>query len=51
MGGTPIADFLHGGPYSGLSTQLLVTHAYGGALQFSDDARAWRVTSIISSRA
>jgi outer membrane receptor protein involved in Fe transport len=36
--GQPVPDFLHGGPYSGLSTQLLTTHAYGLSGQFSDDA-------------
>ena len=34
-GGQPVADFLHGGPYSGLSIQTLVAHGYGGSLQVS----------------
>jgi iron complex outermembrane recepter protein len=38
VNGQSVPDFLHGGPYSGLSTQLLTTHAYGLSGQFSDVA-------------
>lgn len=34
-GGAPIADFLNGGPYSGLSRQATDSNAYGGSLQAS----------------
>lgn len=37
-GQQPIPDFLHGGPYSGLSTQTLVTHAYGAAAEVGETA-------------
>jgi iron complex outermembrane receptor protein len=33
VGGTPIGDFLNGGPYSQLDTQNTITHAYGLAAQ------------------
>ncbi len=33
QGGRPVADFLNGATYSGLSVQTLVTHAYGASMQ------------------
>jgi hypothetical protein len=35
-GGALVPDFANGGPYSGLSTQSLNAHAYGGSLQMTD---------------
>ena len=35
--GVPVKDFLNGGTYSGLSTQSLLSHAYGAALQVTND--------------
>ena len=35
-GGRNVPDFLHGGPYSGLSVQQLQSHAYGATLQATD---------------
>ncbi len=35
-GGQNVTDFLHGGPYSGLSVQQLQSHAYGATLQATD---------------
>jgi outer membrane receptor protein involved in Fe transport len=34
----PVGDFLHGGPYSGLSVQQLDTHAYGASLEITEHA-------------
>ena len=34
----PVTDFLHGGPYSGLSVQQLDSHAYGASAQATDAA-------------
>ncbi len=34
----PVTDFLHGGPYSGLSVQQLDSHAYGVSAQATDAA-------------
>ncbi len=36
--GQPVTDFLHGGPYSGLSVQQLDSHAYGVAAQATESA-------------
>ncbi len=36
--GQPVTDFLHGGPYSGLSVQQLDSHAYGASAQLTDAA-------------
>jgi outer membrane receptor protein involved in Fe transport len=36
--GRPVADFLRGGPYSGLSVQQLDSHAYGVSAQASEAA-------------
>jgi len=36
--GRPVSDFLHGGPYSGLSIQQLDSHAYGISAQATDAA-------------
>ena len=36
-GGQSVADFLHGGLYSGLSVQQLQSHAYGAAVQATDE--------------
>ena len=41
-GQTPVRDFLMGGPYSLLSNQSMVTHAYGAALQVTGGARIAR---------
>jgi outer membrane receptor protein involved in Fe transport len=38
VGGTPVADFLNGGPYSGLSVQQLNSHAYGLSAQATETA-------------
>jgi outer membrane receptor protein involved in Fe transport len=38
VGGTPVADFLNGGPYSGLSVQQLNSHAYGLSGQATETA-------------
>ncbi|MFI4973433.1 MAG: TonB-dependent receptor [Caulobacterales bacterium] len=38
VGGQPVADFLHGGAYSGLSVQVLSTHTYGASVQVASDA-------------
>lgn len=38
LGGTPIADFLNGGPYGELDQQTTSTHAYGAAVQFTNTA-------------
>ncbi len=38
LGGRPIADFLNGAAYSGLSTQQLGTHSYGAAVQWRTEA-------------
>ena len=38
VGGRPVADFLNGATYSGLSVQALTTHAYGASGQIADDA-------------
>ena len=37
-GGAVIPDFLNGGVYSNLVLEGLETHAYGGSVQFTDDA-------------
>jgi outer membrane receptor protein involved in Fe transport len=34
--GQPVADFLNGGPYSGLSVQQLDSHAYGASVEATD---------------
>jgi outer membrane receptor protein involved in Fe transport len=39
LSGQPVADFLNGATYSGLSVQTLVTHAYGASLQVTETAR------------
>ena len=36
-GGVPTPDFLHGGIYSGLSTQSLLSHAYGASAQVTNE--------------
>jgi len=36
--GQSVADFLNGGPYSGLSVQQLDSHAYGAAIQATERA-------------
>ncbi len=36
--GQPLTDFLHGGPYSGLSVQQLDSHAYGISAQATESA-------------
>jgi outer membrane receptor protein involved in Fe transport len=36
--GQPVTDFLHGGPYSGLSIQQLDSHAYGFSAQATESA-------------
>jgi iron complex outermembrane receptor protein len=36
--GQPVTDFLHGGPYSGLSVQQLDSHAYGVSAQATEAA-------------
>jgi len=36
--GQPVSDFLHGGPYSGLSVQQSDSHAYGASAQLTDAA-------------
>jgi iron complex outermembrane recepter protein len=38
LNGQQVTDFLHGGPYSGLSVQQLESHAYGASAQASDAA-------------
>ena len=39
LGGQPVADFLNGAIYSGLSVQTLVTHAYGASAQIVDSRK------------
>lgn len=48
-GQRPIADFLSGGPYSGLSTQNFVVHAYGAAAQVDETAPiAGRANNLVA---
>ena len=48
-GGQPVADFLDGATYSGLSTQELVTHAYGASFQVTNrDALLGRANHVVA---
>ncbi|MBV8851977.1 MAG: TonB-dependent receptor [Sinobacteraceae bacterium] len=35
----PVSDFLHGGPYSGLSVQQLSSHAYGASAELTENSK------------